>query len=403
MNVYTVGQVNAYIKNMFTQDYFLHSVIVSGEVSNLKYHSSGHIYFTMKDESGILSAVMFRQNARKMPFKLENGDKIEAAGSVSIYEKSGSYQLYVNDIQKAGAGDEHAELEKLKQKLEEMGVFDPMYKKSVPKYCFRVGVVTSPTGSVIHDIRQVAARRNPGVEIVLVPASVQGEGAAASVISGIQALEKECVDVIIIARGGGSDEDLSAFNDEALAMAVFECMVPIVSAVGHGDDVSITDLAADVHAPTPSAAAELTVFLYEDFVREVNMCCINLERIMAERIERARQMLHQSSLRMDALSPQARIAYKRLSYEKRLDGITSLMRSRLDRAAAKMLIYIEKYKALSPVEKIEHGYAAVTDKDGKKITSVTQVKPGDSLKIIMRRMTMDATVDKVEERQEYDA
>jgi len=403
MNIYTVGQVNAYIKNMFSQDYFLHSVIVSGEVSNLKYHSSGHIYFTMKDESGILSAVMFRSNAQKMTIKLQNGDKIEAAGSVGTYEKSGSYQLYVTSVQKAGAGKQHMELEKLKEKLSEMGVFDPMYKKSVPKYCFRVGVVTSQTGSVIHDIRQVAARRNPGVEVVLCPASVQGEGAAASIISGIHTLEKDGVDVIIIGRGGGSDEDLSAFNDETLAMTIFDCPVPIVSAVGHGDDESITDMVADVHAPTPSAAAELTVFLYEDFVRDVNMCSITMEKMMRDRIDKVRERLEQSTKRMNALSPQARIAYKRLSYEKRLDRMETLMRTRLQKANNSLLVYIEKYKALSPLEKIGHGFAAVTDKDGNRVTDIGSVQAGDELKLTMREGTIEATANRVEKRQGYDA
>ena len=191
MKIYTVGQINAYIKNMFAQDYFLRSVTVSGEVSNLKYHSSGHIYFTLKDESGILSTVMFRSNAAKMTWKLECGDKIEATGSVATYERSGNYQLYVTSVRKAGAGAIHEELEKLKKKLSEMGMFDPMYKKPVPKYSFRIGVVTSPTGSVIHDIRQVSARRNPGTEIVLAPANVQGDGAAQSIISGIRKLIAE--------------------------------------------------------------------------------------------------------------------------------------------------------------------------------------------------------------------
>lgn len=398
MNIYTVGQVNAYIKKMFAQDYFLHSVIVSGEVSNLTYHSSGHIYFTLKDESGILSAVMFRQNAMKMKGRIKEGDKIEAAGSVGTYEKYGNYQLYVTAIRQAGAGAQHEELEKLKKKLEEMGMFDPMYKKSIPKYSFRIGVVTSPTGSVIHDIRQVAGRRNPGVDIILHPAKVQGDGAAVSVIAGIHALEQEGVDVIIIGRGGGSEEDLSAFNDEALAQTIFDCEIPIVSAVGHGDDESITDMVADVHAPTPSAAAELTVFLFEDFVRDVNMRQVQLEQNMYAHIDRKRESLRQKSLRMDALSPTSKVRLHKMAYDGRRQRIRDLMRKRLDGSKHKMFIYIEKYKALSPVERIGHGFAAVTDASGSKITDVTKVRPGDLLKLTMREGTIEATATKIEKR-----
>ena len=398
MKIYTVRQINAYIKNMFAQDYLLHSVTVSGEVSNLKYHSSGHIYFTMKDESGILSAVMFRGNAAKMTWQLKCGDKIEATGSVGTYEKSANYQLYVTSIKKAGAGAIREEFEKLKKKLSEMGMFDPLYKKPLPAYAFKVGVVTSPTGSVIHDIRQVAARRNPGVEIILCPAKVQGEGASESIIAGIHTLEDQGVDVIIIGRGGGSDEDLYAFNDENLARAIFDCEIPVISAVGHGDDESITDMVADVHAPTPSAAAELAVFLFEDFVRDVNMRMITMEKLMQRHIDRARDTYRQRSLRMEALSPQSKVRLQKMEYEKRERRLRDLMAKRLDSSRHKMLIYIEKYKALSPLEKIGHGFAAVTDEGGNKITDVTKVKAGDKLRLTMREGLIEATATKVEKR-----
>ncbi|MBO4905362.1 MAG: exodeoxyribonuclease VII large subunit [Lachnospiraceae bacterium] len=399
MNVYTVGQINAYIKNMFSQDYLLHSVIVSGEVSNLKFHSSGHIYFTLKDESGILSAVMFKGNASRMTFKLSDGDHIEAAGYVNIYEASGKYQLYVNSIKKAGAGAQHEELEKLKKKLAEMGMFDPRYKRPIPKYAFTVGVVTSPTGSVIHDIRQVAARRNPGVEIVLCPAKVQGDGAAESVIAGINTLAAGAADVIIIGRGGGSDEDLSAFNDEKLARCIFDCEVPIISAVGHGDDESITDMVADVHAPTPSAAAELAVFLFEEFVRDVSMRQITMERLMGKILDRDRARLKQMTLRMDALSPSSKVKMQRMAYNSRAERLDALMRKRLDATRNKLLIYIEKYKALSPLEKIGHGFAAVTDEHGGRVTEIEKVKKGDLLTLTMREGVIEATAQRIEKRR----
>ncbi len=399
MNIYTVGQVNAYIKNMFSQDYFLQSVVVAGEIGNLTYHSSGHVYFTLKDETGILSAVMFRSDAAKMSWRMQTGDKIEALGSVGTFEKRGEYQLYVRSVKKAGAGAQAEALEKLKKRLAEMGMFSDTYKIPVPKYCFRVGVVTSPTGSVIHDIRQVAARRNPGVEIVLCPAKVQGDGAAQSIIAGIQTLEKEGVDVIIIARGGGSEEDLSVFNDEALAHAVFDCPIPTVSAVGHGDDESITDMVADVHAPTPSAAAELTVFLYEDFVRDVNMRQISMEQMIRRRIERAAAALSHREQRMNALSPSSKIKLQRMAYMARAEKLDTLMRQKLDGSKHRMHIYIEKYKALSPLEKIGHGFAAVTDEGGKKVTDITTVSPGDVLRLTMREGLIEAKATRVEKRK----
>ena len=399
MNIYTVGQINAYIKNMFSQDYFLQSVVVAGEVSNVTHHSSGHIYFTLKDETGILSAVMFRSNAAKMSWTLQKGDRIEAAGSVNIYEKNSDYQLYVKSIKKAGEGAAHEALEKLKKRLEEKGMFSDTYKQPIPRYSFRIGVVTSPTGSVIHDIRQVAARRNPAVEIILQSAIVQGESAPQSIIAGIKALETKGVDVIIIGRGGGSEEDLSAFNNEDLANAIFNCAIPIVSAVGHGDDESITDLVADAHAPTPSAAAELTVFLYEEFVRDVNMRLMSMENMMRRRIERSYSALSQRKLRMDALSPQSKVRLQKMEYAARLERLESLMRKKLDSSRHRMSIYLEKYRALSPLEKIGHGFAAVTDEAGRKITDAAKVSPGDRLRLTMREGLIEATAERVVKRE----
>ena len=390
MSVYTVSQINDYIKNMFTQDYFLHSVVVSGEVSNLKYHSSGHVFFSMKDESSILPAVMYRGNALKMKTKLKDGDSIEARGYVSFYEKSGVCQLYVQSVSMAGEGAQHEELQRLIAKLEEKGMFAPMYKQKIPKYSFRIGVVTSPTGSVIHDIRQVAARRNPGVEIILQPAKVQGEGAARSIIEGIEELSAQGVDVMIIGRGGGSDEDLSAFNNEELARTIFDCPIPIVSAVGHGDDESITDMVADAHAPTPSAAAEMTVFAFDDFVREVNMCAISLERLMNKHIDAGRAQLRQRALRMDSLSPQSKLKLLRLGHSGRAEKLDSLMRRHIDREKNRLLVHIEKYKGLSPIERIGHGYAAVQSEKGERITKAMSIKAGDTLKLTMRDGTVTA-------------
>ena len=398
MNIYTVGQINAYIKKMFTQDIFLHSVIVSGEVTDFKRAASGHLYFSLIDNKELLKVVMYQGNASRVTFDIKNGDSVEVAGYIDNYGPKSEYQLKAQTVRRSGAGDRHEELQKLIGRLAEMGMFAEEYKVPIPRYAFRVGVVTSSSGSVIHDIRQTAAKRNPGVEIVLKNAKVQGEGAAASIIDGINALVSEKVDVIIIGRGGGSDDDLSAFNDETLAHAVFDCPIPIVSAVGHGDDRSITDMVADAYAPTPTAAAVMTVFLFEDFVKDVSSAYAQLAGIMQKHIDRKKNEIKQRTLRLEALSPSAKIREKRLAYTNRVEKLGSVMRKRLDSSRSKLLIYIEKYRALSPVEKIAHGFAAVTDKDGRKVTDISMVGPGDMLRLTMKDGYIDATANSVNKR-----
>ena len=264
-NIYSVGQVNTYIKNMFAQDFMLHHISVKGEVSNCKYHSSGHIYFTLKDSTGTIQAVMFAGNRRGLRFQMKEGDNVVVTGSIEVYERDGKYQLYAREIALEGAGDLYQKYEALKRELEEMGMFAPEYKQSIPKYAKTVGIVTAPTGAAIQDIRNIAGRRNPYVQLILYPALVQGEGAVASIVQGIQAMESLQPDVLIVGRGGGSIEDLWAFNEEAVARAIFECSIPVISAVGHETDTTIADFVADLRAPTPSAAAELAVFDIQSF------------------------------------------------------------------------------------------------------------------------------------------
>ena len=261
-NVYTVKQVNSYIKNMFTQDFMLNRIYVKGEVSNCKYHTSGHIYFSLKDESGTIACVMFAGQRGGLSFHMREGQQIIVLGSVNVYERTGSYQLYAQEIRLDGEGTLYEKYQMLKQELEEMGMFAPEYKKAIPRYAKRIGVVTAPTGAAVRDIMNISARRNPYVQLLLYPAQVQGEGAKESIVRGIRMLETKNVDVIIVGRGGGSIEDLWAFNDECVARAIFDCQVPVISAVGHETDVTIADYVADLRAPTPSAAAELAVWDY---------------------------------------------------------------------------------------------------------------------------------------------
>ena len=270
-NTYSVGQVNRYIKNMFTQDYLLQKIYVKGEVSNCKYHTSGHIYFSLKDETGTLNCVMFAGHRRGLAFAMKNGDKVIVGGSVDVYERDGRYQMYAKEITLEGAGTLYERYLALKQELEDMGMFAQEYKQPIPRFIRRLGVVTAPTGAAVQDIRNISYRRNPYLQIILYPALVQGAGAAESIVKGIQMLDKTDVDVIIVGRGGGSIEDLWAFNEEIVARAIFECSTPIISAVGHETDFTIADFAADLRAPTPSAAAELAVDDYRSVIEAVSI------------------------------------------------------------------------------------------------------------------------------------
>ena len=267
-SVYSVGQVNAYIKNMFNADFALNNIYIKGEISNCKYHTSGHIYFTLKDSTGVISAVMFAGNRKGLKFKLEEGQKVIALGSVSVYERDGKYQLYAKQIILEGTGLLYQRFEQLKTQLEEMGLFDKMYKKPIPKYATKVGICTASTGAAIQDIINISKRRNPFVQLYLYPCLVQGQGAAVDIVNAIRCLDSMDLDVIIVGRGGGSIEDLWAFNEEIVAKAIFDCDTPVISAVGHETDFTIADFVADMRAPTPSAAAELAVFDYSEFMEK---------------------------------------------------------------------------------------------------------------------------------------
>ena len=256
---------------MFTQDYLLQKIYVKGEVSNCKYHTSGHIYFSLKDETGTLNCVMFAGHRRGLAFAMKNGDKVIVGGSVDVYERDGRYQMYAKEITLEGAGALYERYLALKQELEDMGMFAQEYKQPIPRFIRRLGVVTAPTGAAVQDIRNISYRRNPYLQIILYPALVQGAGAAESIVKGIQMLDKTDVDVIIVGRGGGSIEDLWAFNEEIVARAIFECSTPIISAVGHETDFTIADFAADLRAPTPSAAAELAVDDYRSVIEAVSI------------------------------------------------------------------------------------------------------------------------------------
>ncbi len=382
-NVYTVGQVNAYIKNMFTQDFMMNRIYVKGEVSNCKYHTSGHIYFTLKDETGAIPAVLFAGNRKGLAFTMKNGDNVIVLGSISVYERDGKYQLYAKEVLLDGEGLLYQRFQQLKQELEEMGMFAPEYKQPVPKYIRRLGIVTAPTGAAIRDIQNVAGRRNPYVQTILYPALVQGDGAAASIANGIFALEQLGVDLIIVGRGGGSMEDLWAFNEEIVARAIFDCTVPIISAVGHETDTTIADYVADLRAPTPSAAAELAVYDIRELESALLSFRLELNRNISQKLEWAEERARQFKDRLKLLSPQGQLNEKRQMAADLEEKLHMRMEQQLLQKKHGMELLAERLEALSPLKKLSQGYAFVAGQSGQGICSAARVKPGDILNIHM--------------------
>ena len=380
-NVYSVGQVNTYIKNMFGQDYLLSRLYVKGEVSNCKYHTSGHIYFSLKDETGAIACVMFAAQRSGMKFRLAEGQRVIVFGSVRVYERDGKYQLYANEIVLDGVGLLYERFQALKNELEEMGMFAPEYKKPIPTYCKKVGVVTAPTGAAIRDIMNISKRRNPYVQLILYPALVQGENAASSIVKGIQALDGMGLDVIIVGRGGGSMEDLWAFNEEEVARAIFNCQTPIISAVGHETDTTIADYAADLRAPTPSAAAELAVFNLREVLEKQESYRMRMNQALYNKVRFMRKELETYELRVKALSPAQQLLEKRTLAADLANQLELGMKNNLREKRFLLQMYIEKLNGLSPLKKLNQGYSFVADEKGKAVTSIEGIKESDELTI----------------------
>ncbi len=391
-NVYSVTQVNNYIKNMFTQDYLLQGLSIQGEVSNCKYHSSGHIYFTLKDSGGTLACIMFAGYRRGLSFVLEEGQQVVVTGGIDVYERDGRYQLYAREIRLAGIGRLFERFEALKAELMEMGMFAPEYKQPIPKYVRTVGVVTAPTGAAVRDIIQISMRRNPFVQIILYPALVQGEGAAESIVQGIRALEAQHVDVMIVGRGGGSIEDLWAFNERIVAEAVFHCSVPVISAVGHETDTTIIDFVSDLRAPTPSAAAELAVYDVRQLMAQLESYQGVLTGAMQQKLDYYRRGTehYKRLLKMKHPAHQIREQRHRLvTLEERLE---SAMKQQLERKRNELRLRVSLLKGLSPLEKLEQGLAYVSGAEGKAVHSVSQVEPGSEIYIQLKDGRIQASV-----------
>lgn len=391
-SVYSVGQVNAYIKNMFNADFALNNIYIKGEISNCKYHTSGHIYFTLKDNTGVISAVMFAGNRQGLKFRLEEGQKVVALGSVSVYERDGKYQLYAKQIILEGAGLLYQRFEQLKNELEEMGLFDAMYKKKIPSYATKIGICTAKTGAAIQDIINISKRRNPFVQLYLYPCLVQGQEAAKDIVNGIRCLDTMDLDIIIIGRGGGSIEDLWAFNEEIVAKAIFDCNTPIISAVGHETDTTIADYVADMRAPTPSAAAELAVFDYNEFIeRQINYRKLLFSNV-SNKIKLCRINLKNYETSIQLYSPANQLRSRRQYCDdiqtKLLDNIYGLLEERKHQ----LQIYAERLQGMSPLKRISRGFAYVADSNAKPLNTINQIKKDDEITLIIRDGKIKAKV-----------
>ena len=378
-SVYSVSQVNSYIKNMFTQDFVLNSIYIKGEVSNCKYHTSGHIYFSLKDKGGVISGVMFAGNRGGLNFTLKEGQDVIVLGSVSVYEKSGAYQVYAKQIMLDGAGQLYQKYEELKKELEEMGMFDIMYKQPIPKYATKIGICTASTGAAIQDIRNISSRRNPYVQLYLYPAIVQGENAAA-----------------IVGRGGGSIEDLWAFNEEAVARTIFNMKTPVISAVGHETDTTIADYVADLRAPTPSAAAELAVFDYNEFKNKLFQYKRTLENKLEREIQKNRILVKNYEARVNYASPKNQLLTKKQYVDELFTKMENLFKNKLTNDKHTLGILAERLNGLSPLNKLSNGYAYITDDNLHTITSVGQIDVGEKVLLNLKDGKVTSVVEKIE-------
>lgn len=395
--VYTVKQVNSYIKNMFKQDFLLNSVSVKGEISNCKYHTSGHIYFTLKDADAALSVIMFASQAARLSFKLKDGMSVVVSGRVDVFDAAGKYQLYANTVQQEGIGELYQKYEQLKQYYEDMGYFAKEYKRPLPAFTRKLGVVTSKTGAAVQDIMNISRRRNPYIQIVLYPAYVQGEHAKQSVVNGIAKLDKLGLDCIIVGRGGGSIEDLWAFNEPEVVEAVFNASTPIISAVGHETDFTLTDFVADMRAPTPSAAAELAVTEVAAVENKIYEYERRLKQQMMYSLTAKRDYLEKLKLQMEYLNPVNQIYDKRQRLMNIEDKLNMLIKRCVADNRNRLRLYASRLEGLSPLKKLDMGYGYIEDSQNDRIVSVSQVSPEDEITVYLKDGSIRSKVIEVGE------
>lgn len=399
-NVYSVTQANSYLQNMISQDFLCSSIVVQGELSNVTYHHfSGHVYFTLKDSGAAISCVMYKSDKNGLSFRLEEGKSVVVSGYIDYFVRDGKVQLKAKKITPDGIGKLYEEYERIKKELEEMGLFAPEYKKPIPKYVKRVGVVTSRTGAVIDDIIKVATRRNPFIEIILSPATVQGDSAVESIIQGIRRLEKEDIDVIIVARGGGSMEDLWPFNSPVLAQAVFDCSIPIVTGVGHEPDVTIIDYVADLRAATPSMAAEVVVCNIQEVFDTIDSYHLQLSQKMQKKLDIIRLQMQKYELKLKNVSPVAMTKEKRAHMQRLEENLKAAMQNKVVTSKNRFALAIAKLSVLSPMQKLASGYGYVTCENGEPVKQAMQLKTGDELTVWMKDAKVVTTVKQVQENK----
>lgn len=377
----TVSQINGYVKKILDNNIILNNVWVKGEISNFKHHYSGHLYITLKDEGGVLKSVMFRTSAQSLSFEPSDGMKVLARGRISVYEAGGSYQLYIEEMIPDGVGELYIAYEQLKKRLDEEGLFDNRYKKSIPPFPKTVGVVTASTGAAVRDIINVITRRCPMTEIIIYPAQVQGSGASKSIVKAIEYFNAlDCVDTLIVGRGGGSIEDLWAFNEEETARAIFNSHIPIISAVGHETDFTIADFVADMRAPTPSAAAEIAV---PSMIELANRILTNKERIsqsMIKRIENNKLILKRFKMK----TPKDKIDDYRLKIDSSVKTLESCVKLKSETLKRQLAQNAAKLDALSPLQTLSRGYAIPTTSEGAVIRSVLYMEDGMEFTLRMK-------------------
>ncbi len=395
-SIYSVGQVNSYIKDMFVQNALLRRINVRGEISNCTYHRTGHIYFSLKDHTGAISCVMFKGDSQSLTFQMQEGQKVVVSGNISVFERDGKYQLYAREIQLDGEGALYQQYMQLKRKLEALGLFSAEHKKPIPLYAGTIGIVTAPTGAAIRDIIKVSYRRNPYVQLILYPALVQGTQAAQSIVQGIRTLDAYGVDVIIVGRGGGSIEELWAFNEEPVARAIFACRTPVISAVGHETDTTIADLVADLRVPTPSAAAEQAVLEYRQLVNHMELLKNQLADRIEQKIHLYRQRLEHDRLRFLYAGPQNKLNEKKQYIAELMDRFPKEMQGKILDRKYQIGLLAERLDGISPLKKLQQGYSYTELSDGKAFRCLKQVEPGDMVTIHVTDGRVRARVEEME-------
>lgn len=394
--VYSVLQINSYIKNMFGNDYLLRNVQIKGEISNVKYHTSGHIYFTLKEEGSVIHGVMFRSaRAGGLDFLIENGQSVIVTGNVTIYERDGSYQLYARQIVLDGRGNLYEAYERLKQKLYEEGLFEFEDKKEIPKFPKKVGIVTARTGAAIWDICNIAKRRNPYVQLYLYPAQVQGEGAAATIVKGIECLDSMGMDTIIIGRGGGSIEDLWPFNEEIVARAIYKAKTPIISGTGHEIDNTIADYVADLRAPTPSAACELAIPDVMSTISRLEAYEDRIKQGMARRYQHRKEQLQQLCSRLEYASPKNQFQNQRIYLDTLQDRLCAGMDKLYQSKWHQYEMLLTRLDGVSPTAKLVGGFGYVADEKGNAVKSVDELAEEDIFSVTLWDGSVEGIVTKV--------